>query len=314
MINSRCVKLFGLGIAAVFFQLICLQTVAVGMRVQKNVVYLQQKGRNSQDTSLDIYAPDQGENCPVIIWVHGGGWKYGDKADVALKPSAFTHTGYVLVSVNYRLHPKANFRQQASDLAAAIQWVKKNIASYAGDENQIVLMGHSAGAHLSALIATDEHYLKAKRLAFSDLKGVILLDGACYDVAGHMRDIPEKFIRKLFIDVFGKSKKLQKAASPIEFVTADQKLLPFLIIYIANRKDSKHQSGTLAQSIQQAGGSATLQAAKNDNHLTLSLTLGVAGRPATEWVFEFLEEVTELDTKSGSGKDSSTQSGSSPTK
>ncbi|MBL4883111.1 MAG: alpha/beta hydrolase [Planctomycetaceae bacterium] len=281
------------GMTALLVQLPCEQAFAAQMRVKKNVVYFRQKQSPSHDTSLDIYAPNEGDNHPVVIWVHGGAWKYGDKADVAFIPSAFTSAGYVLVSVNYRLYPRANFRQQASDVASAVKWVKKNIEAYAGDKNQVFLMGHSAGAHLSALIGTDEQYLKKKQLGFKDLKGIILLDGACYHVADHIRDIPEQLFKDFFIKVFGTDQKKQKQASPVKLVSSRGKMPPFLVICIANRKDSMHQSESLTKSIKQAGGTADLLASKSDNHLTLCLTLGMPRRPATEWGFEFLNEATK---------------------
>ncbi len=287
-------KLFLIGTVTILFvgNTFCKQAAARGMRVQRNVIYLQQKQGAIQERNLDIYAPAEGENYPVVIWVHGGGWKFGNKADVHLKPTAFTQAGYVLVSINYRLHPRTDIPGQASDIAAAVKWVKTNISKYAGDKNQIVLMGHSAGAHLSALIATDEHYLKDQQLGFTDIKGVILLDGACYDVAEHIQDIPEQLFKSLFVSVFTSDVKLQQAASPTAQIHSTDTLPAFLIIYVGERKDSSRQSQSLAASIRRAGGSARLHAARGENHATLNLTLGMPTKPATKWVFDFLDETT----------------------
>ncbi len=281
----------------------CVSLLAAGkMRVQRNIEYLNRSQDIFKETALDIYAPADGKDChPVVIWVHGGAWKLGSKGDVHLKPAAFTQAGYVLVSINYRLHPRADVAGQAGDVAAAINWVKNNIAQYSGDPQRISLMGHSAGAHLCALIGTDEQYLKQQKLSFADLQGIILLDGACYDVAQHINDIPERFFKSLFVSVFTSDVKKQRAVSPTLQITPQNKMPAFLIIYIAERNDSKKQSRSLAAAIKQAGGSAEVHAARGENHATLNLSLGMPTKPATKWVFDFLEAVSS-DTASPADK------------
>jgi len=288
-------RLFLLGTVTTLLagNIFCTQLLAAGgMRVQRNVIYLKQAQDKFRATSLDVYAPEQGDNYPVVIWVHGGGWKLGNKADVHLKPRAFTQAGYVLVSINYRLHPRTDVSGQASDVAAAVKWVTKNIAKYAGNKNRISLMGHSAGAHLCALIGTDEHYLKEQHLSFSNLQGIILLDGACYDVEQHINDIPEQFFKSLFISVFTSDVKIQRSVSPTLQISSQSKMPPFLIIYIAERNDSRKQSHSLAAAIKRAGGTAEIHAARGENHATLNLTLGMPTKPATKWVFDFFDTVS----------------------
>lgn len=95
-----------------------------------------------------------------MIYLHGGGWTGGDKNRVASKADYFTGQGYVFVSMNYRLHPDANYEQMADDTANAIKWVKDHADEYQIDSSKINVMGHSAGGHLTALVATDSTYLK----------------------------------------------------------------------------------------------------------------------------------------------------------
>ena len=92
--------------------------------------------------------------------------------------------GWAFASANYRLVPQATVEQQAADVASAIAWLRANAAKEGLDPDRIVLMGHSAGAHLVALVGTDPHYLKAAGVPMGAVKGVVLLDGAGYDVAG----------------------------------------------------------------------------------------------------------------------------------
>src|SRR4051812_43888274 len=91
---------------------------AEGDRVQKDIAYSDAGGNR---TRLDVYAPGDGKDHLVVVWIHGGAWQIGDKAFVQSKPKAFNERGYVLVSVNYRLPPAVTYREQAGDIAKAIR-------------------------------------------------------------------------------------------------------------------------------------------------------------------------------------------------
>ena len=80
---------------------------AVEPVVTKNVFY---SSSDDPSRALDIYAPVEGERCPVVLWIHGGGWKKGDKAGLQHKPAAFVSRGYVLVSINYRMLPDVSVK------------------------------------------------------------------------------------------------------------------------------------------------------------------------------------------------------------
>ncbi len=134
---------------------------------------------------LDFYAAQGATGpAPLVIFVHGGGWKRGSK-DVAASryaPSHYTGLGYAYAAINYRLVPDATVEQQGEDVAAAIKALLGRASQLGIDRSRVVLMGHSAGAHLVALVGTDERYLKSAGLSFADIRGVIPNDGAAYDV------------------------------------------------------------------------------------------------------------------------------------
>ncbi len=238
--------------------------------------------------SLDIYAPTAGKNHPVVIWVHGGGWQIGDKRGVHGKPEIFTQHGYLLVSINYRLHPRVTYHQQAEDIAQAIHWVQKNVKSYGGNPDEIFLMGHSAGAHLVALVSTNPTYLKAESLSLKVIKGTILLDGAGYDIKERI-NTARPAARKLYIDVFGTDEKIWKAASPLTYVRHNQFIPPFLIIHVAKRADSKRQSEQLAAKLKTHHISITMFAAQNKTHLTVNSEIGQPDDIPTQKIFAFLK-------------------------
>lgn len=259
------------------------------MRSKRNVSYVVASQHGVSHT-LDIYAPATGEKLPVIFWIHGGAWKYGDKSMVDLKPRVFTEQGYVLVSINYRLHPHADFREQAEDVAAALKWTVDNISEYAGDPERIILLGHSAGAHLSALVGIDETYLQEVDLSLQDIDGVILLDGACYDVVQHIKDMPT-VVKSFFQLIFTTNVKTQREASPLWQIEPGKKIPPFLILYVSQRKDSRIQSTRLAEALEQANVEVSLHGEDNEDHVSLSRNLGVPNRPSTRHVFDFLESL-----------------------
>ncbi len=95
---------------------------------------------------LDVYAPEDASNLPVVFWIHGGGWQTGDKTDVQIKPRVLTQRGFVFVSTNYRLLPQVEMEVLIRDVAKSLGWVHRNIAAYGGDPQRIFVMGHSAGA------------------------------------------------------------------------------------------------------------------------------------------------------------------------
>src|SRR5688500_14576260 len=129
---------------------------------------------------LDIYAPPNAKNLPVVFWIHGGGWQTGDKSDVKLKPQWFMDKGFVFVSTNYRLLPDVDMGTLIRDVAKSFGWVQKHITEYGGDPKRVLVGGHSAGAQLAALLCIDDRYLKAEGAGFEVLLGCVPVDGDTY--------------------------------------------------------------------------------------------------------------------------------------
>lgn len=117
---------------------------------------------------------------PLIVFAHGGSWSRGskDSATGAWKIEHYPGEGYAFASIDYRLVPHATVEQQAQDVADAVKALIANTGKYHIDRRRIVLMGHSASAHLVALVGTYQRYLRAAGLSFSDLVGVVPIDGA----------------------------------------------------------------------------------------------------------------------------------------
>jgi len=255
--------------------------------VKRDVAYGVPESAAAQ--SLDIYAPASvAVPRPVMLFLHGGAWRIGDKAHVQEKPAVFVNRGFVFVSVNYRMTEQTSPRDQAADVAAAIKWVHDHIGEWGGDPQQLYVMGHSAGAHLAALVSTDESFLKQVQLPLSSISGTILLDGAAYDVPRQIEITPLPRMREIYKSVFTEDVALQRAASPITHVAKDKGIPPFLILYVATRRDGKLQSEAFAAKLQAAGVKAQVVASEGKTHATINREIGVPEDAVTETIFEFL--------------------------
>jgi len=137
-------------------------------------------GTHPQDDrhALDIYAPNGAGPAPVVVFIYGGGWQIGDKADYRFVAAALAARGFLTVVPDYRLFPAVRFPVFLRDNAAAVAWTKANIAAYGGDPRRIFLMGHSAGAYNVAMLTLDRQWLGADGLdPDRDIAGAIGLAG-----------------------------------------------------------------------------------------------------------------------------------------
>lgn len=237
---------------------------------------------------VDIYTPDDAVgDAPLVVFIHGGGWQIGNRGLVQAKPQHFKDQGYVFASAGYRLLPDAPVEQQAADIGAALKALRGQAQSGGFDPDKIVLMGHSAGAHLAALVATDPQYAGD---AFGAIKGVVLLDGAGYDVVTAAAT-PTMELPTLYKDVFGTDPARQKALSPITHV-GGKDASHWLALYVAERPGSKLQSENLTRALAKAGADANAVAITGTDHGRMNRDLGTeAGKAQTDAVDAFLKKV-----------------------
>lgn len=268
--------------------LFAVSTFAAEPVVTRDVFYTDAKDKLQ---SLDVHAPAQGEKHPVIVWIHGGGWKAGDKGSLQKKPKALVEMGFVLVSLNYRFMPAVTVKDMMGDLAKGMRWVREHVAEHRGDPERIVVMGHSAGAHLAALLCTDDRYLKAASVPMNCLKGCVPLDVSAYDIPKRIQDVGDG-ISSTFKTVFGKDEASQRELSPVFHIAKDKHIPPFLILHVASREDTKAQAHWLAGKLAEASIAARVVAAEGKTHGTISTDLGGTDDPPTLELWKFLNEVT----------------------
>ena len=258
-----------------------------GMTVFKDIPYATIEGVDPNLLSLDVYAPAGTQDQRVVLMIHGGGWSIGDKAnpDVGIhKAEYFTGQEYVYVSINYRLSPDVRHPAHIQDVAAAVSWVLKNISDYGGDPAHLTLMGHSAGAHLAALVATDERYLAAHGHSLSEISGVILLDGAGYDIPLLITEFYQPLnVRALYLDAFSQDPVIWADASPMTHVALDKGIPPTLILH-TGRTAAVAESAELLAALQAAGVPAWTYLAEGMTHASINDEIGVSGDKVTEQI------------------------------
>ena len=121
-----------------------------GVQFYEDIAYV----RNGHERQkLDLYVPKELQGpLPLIVWIHGGGWRDGDKD--YCPPLPWTKKGYVVASIGYRLCQDSLFPAQIEDCKAAIRWLREHAGSYKIDSNRVVAWGGSAGGHLASLLGT----------------------------------------------------------------------------------------------------------------------------------------------------------------
>lgn len=244
---------------------------------------------------LDIYAPPNAKNLPVVFWIHGGGWQTGDKSSVQLKPQFFMDRGFVFVSTNYRLLPSVDMATIVRDIAKSIHWVHDHIAAHGGDPKRLLIMGHSAGAQLAALVCTDERYLKAEGLSLAIIKGCVPVDGDTYDIPAmietaetrnRVHGLPQpKFGHRV---KFGDDPAKHKDFSAVTHVATGKGIPPFLILHVADHPDVRAQAQRLDSVLKEAGIPVTNFGARETNHTKINADLGLPEDPSTKALLEFL--------------------------
>jgi len=269
-------------------------SVAHAQRVARDIAY----GTASERQVLDVYAPPGAKNLPVVFWIHGGGWQSGDKSMVALKPKAFMEAGLVFVSISHRLLPNVDMGAITQDVGAALGWVHKNIATYGGDPNRLLVMGHSSGGQLAALMCTDDRYAKAQGFALSMIKGCVPVDADTFDIpaiievaetraTAHHLPLPTYGHRQKFGDDPAKFRDF----SAVTHVARDKGIPPFLILHIAGNADTAAQARRLANVLTAAAIPVKVVAGQETTHVSINDNIGVAGDPITKELFAFVAAV-----------------------
>lgn len=248
-----------------------------GHKISRDIAY----GTEARQR-LDIYAPAMTEGgAPVVIFLYGGSWKRGEKAQYRFVGEALADRGFVAVLPDYRVYPEARFPAFVEDAARALGWVADNIDRWGGNPDRLYLMGHSAGAHIAALLTLDERYTIAVGLPEDAVKGTIGLAGPyAFDPFAYGS------IRPIFAHLADPN-----AARPVSFVDGTEP--PMLLLHGADDRTVRPiNSMALFQAIRGAGGEAKSLVYPDVGHSGILLSLAGSLRdlsPAFDDSVAFIE-------------------------
>ena len=237
---------------------------------------------------LDIYAPRAQTSgpqpnapqpsAPVVVFLYGGGWKTGERANYRFVATALAARGYLTVVPDYRLFPQVRFPAFLRDNAAAIAWTKANIARYGGNPTRIFLMGHSAGAYNAAMLTLDTQWLGAEGLnPDRDIAGTIALSGP-YDFLPF--NDPE------LGEIFAPAGDL-RLSQPITFARGNAPPM-FLASGTADQTVRPRNTQHLADAIRQAGGTVQQRLYPGISHVQV---IGAVA-PVLRWLAPVTADVT----------------------
>ena len=233
------------------------------LRVERDLAY----GAHARQR-LDAYLPGTARG-PILLVVHGGAWAFGDKRSPALvlpKVRRWTAQGFVVVSANYRLLPEASPLEQARDVARALAFVQKEAVRWGADPGRVVLMGHSAGGHLVALLTADPALARSE--SARAWRGTVSLDSGALDVPGLMR----RPHAALHDKAFGSDPAAWTAASPLHRLTREAP--PVLAVCATRRASACAQSESFRHRADALGVAVTVLPVARD-HAAIAGDLGL---------------------------------------
>jgi acetyl esterase/lipase len=207
---------------------------------------------------LDVHRPDAVPRAPVVVFFHGGAWQHGERRSYRFVGSALAAHGIVAVMPDYRRYPSVRFPAFVEDGARAVAWTFAHAERIGGDPKRIYLGGHSSGAHIAALLATDARYLAAVGHRPGELAGVI-------GVAGPYDFVP--ITHPLLLEIFGAEER-HALSQPVNFIDGDEP--PFLLLHgDADRRVAVFHSERLAQRLSAAARPVQLRRYAGVGHVRI---------------------------------------------
>lgn len=228
--------------------------------------------------TFDVYAPArrQAKPAPIIVMVHGGGWCVGDKRNAKVirhKVGRWLPKGFVFISANYPMVGEgADALAQAGHVAKAIAYVQAHAGDWGGDGDRVILMGHSAGAHLASLVGADAAL--RERHGVRPLLGTVSLDAGAIDVVTQMPHV-YPFLKTRYREAFGEREAQWIAASP--FHRLDRHAAPWLGVCSTTRKDQPCAQAQAYADKSKALGVRADVLPEPMNHGAINATLGTPG-------------------------------------
>ena len=248
-LNSACTQL---GIFVINFP-----TLFSNQKVVRNLSFGSNYG-----SKLDLYYPKKSDKpSPVIVFFHGGKWMNGKKQDYRFVADAFTKKGYIVIIPDYVKYPITKFPTWQEDGAKAVVWAYNNVKTYNGDKNNLFVMGHSAGAHIGALLIANNEYLLKQKASRSYIKAFVGIAGP-YNFTPDDKDLE---------DMFGPKENYPNMQVSTYI---DGKQPPMLLLWGEKDKDvGKSNLDKLENTLKQKGGEYEIKTYPNIDHIDIITAL-----------------------------------------
>ncbi|MDR2408559.1 MAG: alpha/beta hydrolase [Bacteroidales bacterium] len=297
-----------------YFILVCLSCSKQIDNVENTPIVLKNiKYGELESNLLDVYNyTTNHKSNSILLFVHGGGWNSGDK-NIGWdenKIRFFASNGFITATLNYTLSPmpialdnpeRIQHPAHIRDIAKAVKWLVNNAKSFGGNAN-IYLLGHSAGAQLVGLLATNHRFLKEENLDISIIKGVITLDGGAYmaDLDLLLSD-DEVFtdsyyveIKYAYLNAFGLDSTIHIDACPLYHITKEKNIPPFLLIY-SDIEYRRRTNEKLYQKLIEENHQATQFMAAGYDHSKILNCIGSSNDSAgvSSYIIFFLNSLNE---------------------
>ena len=238
---------------------------------------------------IDLWLPTEVAQPPLIVYVHGGAWRLGDRSRVAAKPAWALEAGWALASVEYRLTPQVRHPAHVEDIAAAVAWIQQHHQQLGVDPHRVALLGHSAGAHLVTFVGVDGQLRARAGIHDPGLRAVIALDGAGYDIPAIMAS-GNRQLRRIYSDAFGDDPAGWVAASPTHQIKPADHHPSFLLFSVAHREAATVAAAELARRLMEVGAQAQAVPIPNTTHAEINRSFGLADATTTALATAFLHE------------------------
>ena len=236
--------------------------------VVNDIAYYEGADADAKKHKLDIYTPKGLKDFPVVFFIHGGTWSSGDRKMYGNMGQMFASQGIGVVVISYRLSPAVTHPAHIEDVARAFAWTHANIAKYGGRADRIFVAGHSAGGHLTSLLAANPEYLKKHNLSSKNIRGIIPISGV-YDIPAGM-----------FPKIFPGTADALKPASPVKNLTAGGP--PALVIYADQDYAGLEQlAKQYTSKLGELKTQATLELIKDRTHITIITKMMLSAKDAT---------------------------------
>ncbi|MAG56864.1 MAG: hypothetical protein CMJ83_11275 [Planctomycetes bacterium] len=248
------------------------------VQTHRNLKYVEGEDAHRRQV-LDLNIPMGAKKPPLVLFIHGGAWMMGSKTWYRNVARTIAKEGFAVALNNYRLSPGVKHPVHVDDCARALAFLVKQAPKYGYDPTRVFLGGHSAGGHLSSLLALSPKMMKKQGLERSIVKGVFPVSGV-YDCRSNHR---------MFRSVFGTDAKIRAEASPV--VQINEESPPFLVLFAqSDLQGLAPDARSFVKALEKAKRPVQHHQIADRNHNSISSSIGRKGDPTTRYILQFLKE------------------------